>query len=106
MSKEATPKLTRALVDYFEGGRLLYARGNVYPLDERLELLKARGEAEDYKPVKPVGIVKAQKSAAGQVPPTTDSATGTDGSTTDDAAKAAAAAASAAAGTSTTETEK
>lgn len=101
MSKEATPKLTRALVDYFEGGRLLYARGNVYPLDERLELLKARGEAEDYKPVKPVGIVKAQKSAAGQVPPQADSAAGTDGSAADDAAKAAAAA-----GTSTTETEK
>ncbi len=101
MSKEATPQLTRALVDYFEGGRLLYARGNVYPLDERLELLKARGEAENYKPVKPVGIVKAQKSAAGQVPSQVDSATGTDGSTADDAGKAAAAA-----GTSTTETEK
>lgn len=105
MSKEATPQLTRALVDYFEGGRLLYARGNVYPLDERLKLLKARGEAEDYKPVKPVGIVKSQKSAAGQVPTAADSAAGTDDSAADDAAKVAAAAA-AAAGTSTTETEK
>lgn len=100
MSKEATPQLMRALVDFYQGGRLLYAAGNLYPSDDRLQLLKARGEAEEYKQVKPAEQVKAQKTKPGQAATFTDSATVSDGAAEGEAAKAAAA------GTAVVESEK
>lgn len=54
MSKPAAPQLVRALVDFYQGGQLLYKKDNLYPLDDRLQLLTARGEAQDYTPPAPV----------------------------------------------------
>lgn len=62
MSKPAAPHLVRALVDFYEGGRLLYKKDNIYPLSERLELLKGRGEAEDCEPQKPATTAKQPKA--------------------------------------------
>ncbi len=62
MSKPAAPQLVRALVDFYEGGRLLYKKDNIYPLSERLELLKGRGEAEDCEPQKPATTAKPAKA--------------------------------------------
>ena len=59
MSKPAAPQLVRALVDFYQGGQLLYKKDNVYPLDDRLQLLKARGEAQDCTPPAPAKAAQA-----------------------------------------------
>lgn len=74
MSKPASPQLVRPLVDFYQGGKLLYKSGSLYPSDTRLELLKLRGEAEDFKPVELPKTGKRSKSAepAAQVPASSD----------------------------------
>lgn len=59
MSKPAAPQLVRVLVDFYQGGQLLYKKDNVYPLDDRLQLLTARGEAQDYTPPAPAKAAQA-----------------------------------------------
>lgn len=59
MSKPAAPQLVRALVDFYQGGQLLYKKDNVYPLDDRLQLMKARGDAQDYTSPAPVKATHA-----------------------------------------------
>lgn len=74
MSKPASPQMVRSLVDFYQGGKLLYKSGLLYPSDTRLELLKLRGEAEDFKPVESPKTGKRSKSAepAAQVPASSD----------------------------------
>lgn len=44
------PDLVCCLVDFYRGGKVLYKAGNVYPADDNLRLLVARGDAEAYAP--------------------------------------------------------
>lgn len=57
-------KFIRALVDYYQGGELVYKAGNTYPASDTLELLRGRGDAEDYKPEAKQGKT-VRKAAAG-----------------------------------------
>lgn len=81
MSKSAAPQLVRVLVDFYQGGQLLYKKDNVYPLDDRLQLLTARGEAQEYTPPAPAKAAqsggkrsKADAAAQPATPPTSDAA--------------------------------
>lgn len=62
MGNASSPQLVRVLVDFYQGGRLLYKKDNLYPSDEHLQLLKARNEAEEYEPPKPATPAKQAKA--------------------------------------------
>ena len=64
MSKPAAPQLVRVLVDFYQGGQLLYKKDNVYPLDDRLQLLTARGEAQAYVSEAPIKPAKGKAATA------------------------------------------
>lgn len=85
MSNPASPQLLRALVDYYQGGRLLYKKDNVYPTDERLELMKARGEAQAYTPPTAAPAKAAQQTGKRARPGAAESSGQSSGSPVDEA---------------------
>lgn len=85
MSNPASPQLLRALVDFYQGGQLLYKKDNVYPADERLELMKARGEAQAYTPPVAAPAKAAQQAGKRARPGAAESSGQSSGSPVDEA---------------------